>query len=93
MHSQLDLIYLIKNVWHRDFALESSAYLHLGTETIWNKTSHHNMAPIPPRRPVAKDRFTALFSTLKVQTYHDPAARGPGSHTCVNGQYTDRYDV
>ena len=39
------------------------------------------MAPPHPRRPIAKDRFAALFPTLKVQTYHDPAARGPGSHT------------
>lgn len=39
------------------------------------------MAPPHPRRPIAKDRFAALFPTLKVQTYHDPASRGPGSHT------------
>lgn len=34
-----------------------------------------------PRRPVAKTAFPALFATLKPQTYHDPLARGPGSHT------------
>ncbi|KAL8740422.1 MAG: hypothetical protein Q9190_006879, partial [Brigantiaea leucoxantha] len=40
------------------------------------------MAPPPPsRKPVAKDRFSALFSALKTQTYHDPSTRGPGSHT------------
>ncbi|KAM0803936.1 WD40-repeat-containing domain protein [Usnea florida] len=39
------------------------------------------MAPPHPRRPIAKDRFAALFPTLKIQTYHDPASRGPGSHT------------
>lgn len=38
------------------------------------------MAP-PPRRLVPKDRFTYVFGTLKTQSYHDPAARGPGSHT------------
>ncbi|KAK4693890.1 THO complex subunit 3, partial [Lecanoromycetidae sp. Uapishka_2] len=41
------------------------------------------MPTIVPRRPVAKDRFAVLFPTLKAQTYHDPASRGPGSHTCV----------
>ncbi|KAG8533243.1 uncharacterized protein KY384_002026 [Bacidia gigantensis] len=39
------------------------------------------MAPLPLRKPVAKDRFPTLFSTLKTQVYHDPASRGPGSHT------------
>ncbi|MCJ1257617.1 hypothetical protein MMC24_005443 [Lignoscripta atroalba] len=39
------------------------------------------MVPAPPRRSVPKDRFSALFSTLKTQTYHDPSSRGPGSHT------------
>ncbi|KAI4211157.1 MAG: hypothetical protein LQ351_006057 [Letrouitia transgressa] len=39
------------------------------------------MAPLPPRKPVAKDRFSALFSNLKTQTYNDPTLRGPGSHT------------
>ncbi|KAJ9323849.1 hypothetical protein DTO027B5_7652 [Paecilomyces variotii] len=38
------------------------------------------MAP-PPRRLVSKDRFAYAFGTLKTQSYHDPAARGPGSHT------------
>ena len=41
------------------------------------------MAPNPTRKLVAKDRFPALFSTLKSQAYHDPASRGPGSHTFV----------
>ncbi|MCJ1483577.1 hypothetical protein MMC06_003745 [Schaereria dolodes] len=39
------------------------------------------MAPTPPRRSVPKDRFSALFLSLKTQTYHDPSSRGPGSHT------------
>lgn len=38
------------------------------------------MAP-PPRRLVSKDRFAYAFGSLKTQSYHDPAARGPGSHT------------
>jgi len=38
--------------------------------------------PLPPtRRLVPKDRFAYVFGTLKTQSYHDPAARGPGSHT------------
>lgn len=41
------------------------------------------MAPIQPRKSVAKDRFSALFSTLKTQAYYDPSARGPGSHAYV----------
>ncbi|KAI9794687.1 MAG: NAD-dependent histone deacetylase sir2 [Piccolia ochrophora] len=39
------------------------------------------MTPTPLRRSIPKDRFSALFSTLKTQTYHDPSSRGPGSHT------------
>ncbi|MCJ1359252.1 MAG: hypothetical protein MMC33_009253 [Icmadophila ericetorum] len=39
------------------------------------------MAPQPARKYIPKDRFSALFSTLKTQTYHDPSSRGPGSHT------------
>ncbi|MCJ1294032.1 hypothetical protein MMC34_005589 [Xylographa carneopallida] len=39
------------------------------------------MAPLTPRRSIPKDRFAAVFSSLKTQTYHDPASRGPGSHT------------
>ncbi|KAL8966907.1 MAG: hypothetical protein Q9197_005723 [Variospora fuerteventurae] len=39
------------------------------------------MAPALPRKAVPKDRFPALFATLKTQTYHDPSTRGPGSHT------------
>ncbi|KAI9674757.1 MAG: hypothetical protein M1817_001661 [Caeruleum heppii] len=42
------------------------------------------MAPIlPPRRSVPKDRFSSYFAdlTAKTQTYHDPASRGPGSHS------------
>lgn len=46
------------------------------------------MAPIQPRKSVAKDRFSALFSTLKTQTYYDPSARGPGSHAYVFPSHT-----
>lgn len=45
------------------------------------------MAPLPPRKPIAKDRFSALFSNLKTQTYHDPTIRGPGSHTYKTHHY------
>ena len=41
------------------------------------------MAPSTPRKAVPKDRFSALFSTLKTQTYYDPSTRGAGSHTSV----------
>ncbi|KAI9800089.1 MAG: hypothetical protein M1825_004271 [Sarcosagium campestre] len=40
-----------------------------------------SMAPVSTRRSVPKDRFSALFQTLKTQTYHDPSSRGPGSHS------------
>lgn len=46
------------------------------------------MAPVQPRKSVAKDRFSALFSTLKTQTYYDPSARGPGSHAYVPPSHT-----
>ncbi|KLJ08229.1 hypothetical protein EMPG_16351 [Blastomyces silverae] len=39
------------------------------------------MPPAPSRRMVPKDRFGQWFGSLKVQSYYDPAARGPGSHT------------
>ncbi|PYH84445.1 WD40 repeat-like protein [Aspergillus uvarum CBS 121591] len=40
------------------------------------------MAPPPPRRNLLpKDRFAFNFGSLKTQNYHDPVARGPGSHT------------
>ncbi|PYH99123.1 WD40 repeat-like protein [Aspergillus ellipticus CBS 707.79] len=38
------------------------------------------MAP-PRRNLLPKDRFAFSFGSLKTQNYHDPAARGPGSHT------------
>ena len=41
------------------------------------------MAPTILRKPVAKERFEPLLKTLKTQAYHDPASRGPGSHTSV----------
>ena len=34
------------------------------------------MAPNPTRNRVAKDRFPALYSTLKTQTYYDSSSRG-----------------
>ncbi len=39
------------------------------------------MAPITPRKSIAKDRFSGILASLKTQTYYDPAAKGPGSHT------------
>ncbi|CAF9935506.1 MAG: hypothetical protein HETSPECPRED_009811 [Heterodermia speciosa] len=57
------------------------------------------MAPILPRKPVAKDRFPALFATLKTQTYYDSTSRGshairtiawsPTGHLIATGS-TDR---
>jgi THO complex subunit 3 len=42
------------------------------------------MAPTTNRRTlVPKDRFAYVFGGQKTQSYHDPAARGPGSHTYV----------
>ncbi|PWY95070.1 WD40 repeat-like protein [Aspergillus sclerotioniger CBS 115572] len=38
------------------------------------------MAP-PRRNLLPKDRFAHAFGGLKTQNYHDPASRGPGSHT------------
>ncbi|KFY55668.1 hypothetical protein V497_06837 [Pseudogymnoascus sp. VKM F-4516 (FW-969)] len=38
------------------------------------------MAPMRPRPSLSKERFPAVFSNLKTQTYHDPSARGVGSH-------------
>jgi len=37
----------------------------------------------PDRRLIHKDRFGYIFGALKTQNYHDPAARGPGSHMFV----------
>ncbi|KAL4943343.1 hypothetical protein BDV06DRAFT_234753 [Aspergillus oleicola] len=40
------------------------------------------MAPPPSRRNlIAKERFSFAFGSLRTQSYHDPAAKGPGSHT------------
>lgn len=38
-----------------------------------------------PQRPnlLPKDRFALAFGSLKTQSYHDPIARAPGSHTYV----------
>ncbi|KAI5303440.1 hypothetical protein KEM56_007538 [Ascosphaera pollenicola] len=38
---------------------------------------------VQPRRVIPRDSFNKIFSTLKTSAYHDPAARGSGSHTCV----------
>lgn len=53
-------------------------------------TSSFQMGPPPPRKPVAKDRFSALFASLKTQTYHDPSTRGPGSHTYLTSASRER---
>jgi hypothetical protein len=47
--------------------------------------SFSTMASAPSQRRILhKDRFAYVFGSLKTQTYHDPAARGPGSHTYVS---------
>ncbi|KAI9886429.1 MAG: hypothetical protein M1823_001747 [Watsoniomyces obsoletus] len=33
------------------------------------------------RRSIARERFSAVFSTLKTTTYQDPGSRGPSSHS------------
>lgn len=35
------------------------------------------------RRSIARERFSAVFSTLKTTTYQDPGSRGPSSHSSV----------
>lgn len=39
-----------------------------------------DMAP-PRQNLLPKDRFALAFSGLRTQSYHDPIARAPGSHT------------
>lgn len=39
------------------------------------------MAPMPRQNLLAKEHFALVFGGLKTQSYFDPAARGPGSHT------------
>ncbi|KAI9768373.1 MAG: hypothetical protein M1840_004982 [Geoglossum simile] len=39
------------------------------------------MPPTLVRRPISKDRFSAIFATAKPQTYYDPSSRGTGPHT------------
>jgi hypothetical protein len=41
------------------------------------------MAPAPRRELLAKEHFAFVFGNVKTQPYHDPAAKGPGSHTYV----------
>jgi hypothetical protein len=53
------------------------------TSTTTTTGQLSTMPSAPPRRLVPKDRFAYVFGTLKTQTYHDPAARGPGSHKYV----------
>ncbi|KAI9684763.1 MAG: hypothetical protein M1829_000138 [Trizodia sp. TS-e1964] len=36
--------------------------------------------PAPFRKSVPKDKFSSIYSTLKTQTYFDPASRSAGSH-------------
>ncbi|CBF75689.1 hypothetical protein AN3651.2 [Aspergillus nidulans FGSC A4] len=38
------------------------------------------MAP-PRRNLLPKERFSFAFGSLRTQSYHDPAAKGPGTHT------------
>jgi hypothetical protein len=39
------------------------------------------MAPPPRRDLLHKDHFAFVFGSAKTQSYYDPAAKGPGSHT------------
>ncbi|KAI1911729.1 hypothetical protein LOZ53_006179 [Ophidiomyces ophidiicola] len=39
------------------------------------------MPPPPPTQMIHKDRFSYAFGRLRTQTYTDPNARGPGSHS------------
>jgi THO complex subunit 3 len=39
------------------------------------------MAPAPRRDLLTKEHFAFVFGGVKTQSYHDPAAKGPGSHT------------
>ncbi|KAL5332923.1 WD repeat-containing protein [Aspergillus crustosus] len=39
------------------------------------------MAPPPRRNLLPKERFGFAFGSLRTQSYHDPSAKGPGSHT------------
>jgi THO complex subunit 3 len=39
------------------------------------------MAPAPRRDLLAKEHFAFVFGGVKTQSYYDPAAKGPGSHT------------
>ncbi|KAJ6171069.1 hypothetical protein N7470_000136 [Penicillium chermesinum] len=39
------------------------------------------MAPLPRADMLAKDKFSYVFGGARIQSYNDPAARGPGSHT------------
>lgn len=39
------------------------------------------MAPGPRRDLLTKEHFAFVFGGVKTQSYHDPGAKGPGSHT------------
>ncbi|KAJ6084007.1 hypothetical protein N7486_010807 [Penicillium sp. IBT 16267x] len=39
------------------------------------------MAPAPRRDLLTKEHFAFVFGGVKTQSYHDPIAKGPGSHT------------
>lgn len=39
------------------------------------------MAPPPRRDLLAKEHFAVVFGGAKTQSYQDPAAKGPGTHT------------
>lgn len=39
------------------------------------------MAPTSRQDLLAKEHFAFVFDKAKTQSYNDPAAKGPGSHT------------
>lgn len=39
------------------------------------------MAPASRQDLLAKEHFAFVFGNVKTQSYNDPAAKGPGSHT------------
>lgn len=49
------------------------------------ESSTEQEAEMAPQRPnlLPKDRFALVFGSLKTQSYYDPIARAPGSHTYV----------
>lgn len=72
---------------------EQDAFFDIDDDDHWEPASEFlgwldaaadsDMAP-PRQNLLPKDRFALAFGSLKTQTYHDPAARAPGSHTYVS---------